>query len=48
MSNIKLGIYAKHKIKDIYILFYLLKKINSYEKTKITSQLEKTRRQMMT
>ena len=47
MSNIKLGIYAKHKIKNIYILFYH-KKINSYEKTKITSQLENTRRQMMT
>ena len=46
MSNLKLGIYAKHKIKDIYILFYHKK--NSQEKTKITSELQKTGRQMMT
>ena len=27
MSNIKLGIYAKNRIKDIYILFYRKKKL---------------------
>ena len=32
MSNIKLGIYLKHKIKDIYILFYHKKKFSGENK----------------
>ena len=39
MQNIKL---------KIFIYYFIIKKISSYEKTKITSELQKTGRQMMT
>ena len=47
MSNIKLGIYAKKIELKIFIYYFIIKK-NSQEKTKITSELQKTGRQMMT
>ena len=42
MSNIKLGIYAKHKIKDIYILFYHKKNVRRNKNYKRITKDRKT------
>ena len=41
MSNLKLGIYAKHKIKDIYILFYHKKKLVLMRKQKLQANYKR-------